>query len=385
MSKFAKYQSRLKQSQFSKTVQSGTWQEFLYNDADTTRKAFAKWWSRIYLTTGEGQMVPKAAKAEIHHLLNVKPPNPVDRSSLRLETLHVLQKWEAIPLVEGSAEWSMAMIRLAKDLVVEGVISEALKGGLGKQLSPLGLAEARCWLYKHADGRIGRYQPLQQPWHPKSLQWDASMNTLVAVAGVPDEKQAPNPDKSQQPSSDPESLRLSPLTFDQIIRGTYEPDSLQIAQDDKEEESRPTTDTENVSTQQLHSSSGRSQLLEGNETPSAQDAGQTEGISFTSPMHQPPIDHLNPSSMPSNDAIPSNISSPLLSVSEDEPNSDDENINLHDIPMEPQGHAGIEHASGPPSSPLPTGGVRITSAKDTTDRGCLDNGLTSEDSIDLDA
>lgn len=68
----------------------GTWLDFLYQDGNMTRKAFSHWYIHIYLKTDENKKVPKAAKAEVQHLLNARPPYLEDRDALLPATVRVM-------------------------------------------------------------------------------------------------------------------------------------------------------------------------------------------------------------------------------------------------------------------------------------------------------
>lgn len=167
------------------------------------------------MQTPEGKQTPKAVRAEVHSLLEAKSWDPVVRSSLK-GAVQILQTWEAIPLKEGSRQWDKAFVRFAADTLVRGLYRNAeLKVFL---MQPgLGLQEARLWLYKDADGNIQRHYPLAQPWYRKDLEWDFKRNALVTVARGSTFTCVPEMRPELHALRNPERLRLSVLTFHQLL------------------------------------------------------------------------------------------------------------------------------------------------------------------------
>ncbi|KAL8758504.1 MAG: hypothetical protein Q9184_003902 [Pyrenodesmia sp. 2 TL-2023] len=214
--------SRERQAQFLRTFRDGTWQNFLYRDANTTRNSFATWYSRTYLKSAEGKLASKATRAEIQNLLNMKAPISIDRDTLLPETLAILQTWEAIPLEAGSPESSKAITRWVKDTAVAGFLHDVLQSEIRGHLSPKEIADARNWIYIGQDGHIQGYQPLAQPWYPKSLQWDNETSSFATVVCIPDENDPTNPTMSIEMPPDQESLRITTATFERLVQGEYE-------------------------------------------------------------------------------------------------------------------------------------------------------------------
>ncbi|KAL8907505.1 MAG: hypothetical protein Q9207_001372 [Kuettlingeria erythrocarpa] len=211
------------QLKFVKMFNNGTSQSFLHEDAKTTRNAFATWYSETYLKSDHGKSISKAVKADVHSLLNLKPPILITRDDLLPQTQAILRNWQEIPLEVGSPEHSKAVTRWVKDAAAAGLLHEALQSVIGERLSPKEIAEARNWLYIGPDGHTQAYQPINQPWYPKNLQWDARTDSFVTVIGVPDRNQPPNPTMSPEMPQDQELLRITTTTFEQLIQGEYVP------------------------------------------------------------------------------------------------------------------------------------------------------------------
>ncbi|KAL8758503.1 MAG: hypothetical protein Q9184_003901 [Pyrenodesmia sp. 2 TL-2023] len=206
-------QSRIKDAEFSKAVQAGTWQAFLEQDANTTRKSIRFFWYNQYASSAAGRALPDEVRQQIRSLLEVVPPNHVHLAQLFPGTVQFIEAWEALPLADGTDECKKEKHRLLANLVVSGQLKKALSNGLGLHVDLRTLAEARCWLYRGQDGTIQRHTPLKQPWRHKALQWDDQSESLLS--GVPDStsNHTPNPPMNQALPCDLEELRLSLLTF----------------------------------------------------------------------------------------------------------------------------------------------------------------------------
>ncbi|KAI4218643.1 MAG: hypothetical protein L6R36_008836 [Xanthoria steineri] len=157
-------------TKFAKTVQHGTWHEFLFEDANVTRKAFVRWWSEVYLKSADGKALASNIKAQVRGLIESKPPNPISRESLLPGTVSVIQTWESIPLVQGSVEWAKARIRLIRDVIFDGRY-EAYQNHFDLDAIPAEMAHARCWMYQRDDGQLDHYRSLAQPWSYKDIEW----------------------------------------------------------------------------------------------------------------------------------------------------------------------------------------------------------------------
>lgn len=214
-------------------VVDGTWQSFLHEDAKTTRNAFAGWYSETYLKSDHGKSISKAVKADVHNLLNLKPPIHINRDDLLPQTQAILRNWQEIPLEVGSPEHSKAMTRWVKDAAAAGLLHEALQSVIGERLSPKEIAEARNWLYIGPDGHIQAYQPITQPWYPKNLQWDAQTDSFVTVIGMPEGNLPPSPLMSLEMPPDLETLRIRVTTFEQVIDGTYQTPNMNSSEDEE--------------------------------------------------------------------------------------------------------------------------------------------------------
>lgn len=166
----------------------------------------------------------------------MKPPNESEsRVSLDPGVQRVLQLWEDVPLMGGSPERAKAVARCIADLVLRGLSKEEIMSlDFGSQITEFLWGEARLWLYKDSDGNTQRHRPLRQPFPYKELAWDADQTTLVTRArdstliDVP-----PEPRATADGNVDPESLRISHLTFNQLLQGTHQ------AQAQKHQEHEP--------------------------------------------------------------------------------------------------------------------------------------------------
>ena len=188
------------------------------------KKAFKIWFSEVYLKTLEGISLHKAAKAQIHYLCDENPVPPTPRSKLLPSALTVLMTWEDIPLIPGTPEWSTARVRLIAHLLVEGLFHESQAQGL--KVTGDEIAEARLWLHKKPDGTISRFEPLRQPWHFKGLHWMPKADeegaddegTFKTIVEVPAGEQGIELEAAEQDQDNPEALRISSQTLQQLIR-----------------------------------------------------------------------------------------------------------------------------------------------------------------------
>lgn len=198
---------------------AGTWQAFLEQDANTTRKSVRFFWYNQYVSSVAGRALPDEVKQQIQSLLNVLPPNHVDRTQLFSGTVQFIEAWEALPLADGTDECKKAKHRLLANLVASGQLKQALSKGLRLHVDLQILAEARCWLYRGQDGMIQRFTPLKQPWRYKALQWDDESESLLSGVPVLTSDHLPNPPMNQALPCNLEELRLSLLTFWLLIDG----------------------------------------------------------------------------------------------------------------------------------------------------------------------
>ncbi|KAL8713254.1 MAG: hypothetical protein Q9225_006814 [Loekoesia sp. 1 TL-2023] len=327
-------ESRIKQAQFMKTVQAGTWQSFLHHDAEATRKSFRTWWQRTFSGSPEAQALSKDVKREIHQILDAVPPSSVDRANLLPDTIRVLETWESIPLVEGTSEHSKAKVRLLRDLAMSDDFKEAFFNGLNQHLTVQELGEARCWLYHTSHGPINQYQSLEQPIRYKDLKWDPVTNVLGTVVAMPNPTAPPNPELTREQPFNPESLRLSDFNFWRFVNGTYPPEGTQRAQlelpqyltaDDSlgcATGADPSQDYNNEDAEE-HAMEGTSQLAGPARTSLARDPGRTRDTSVEVPSSSPTTSNNGPR--------PRSRGS-TLSVSEDEGGAAEELVSLWDVP-----------------------------------------------------
>ncbi|KAL8929528.1 MAG: hypothetical protein Q9208_001197 [Pyrenodesmia sp. 3 TL-2023] len=148
-------------------------------------------------------------------IIQAVPPATVKRSELDEETVRTLEKWEALPLHEGSPEWTKAMIRFLSEIVMQGRFKELKSQGL--RTEPKLLSEARCWLYKNADGDVRRFESLRQPFYYKELAWDTERKVLVTKIATEPSANTVNPEVAAGHIPEPETLRIFPETFNQLI------------------------------------------------------------------------------------------------------------------------------------------------------------------------
>ncbi|KAL8652461.1 MAG: hypothetical protein Q9226_004262 [Calogaya cf. arnoldii] len=213
-----------KRRKFMDAAKNGTWKKFLNQDASMAKKAFKVWFSEVYLKTLEGISLHKTAKAQIHYLCDENPVPPTPRSKLLPSALTVLITWEDVPLVPGTPEWSTARVRLIANLLVEGLFHESQAQGL--KVTGDEIAEARLWLHKKPDGTISRFEPLRQPWHFKGLHWMPKADdegaddegTFKTIVEVPAGEQGIELEAAEQDQDNPEALRISSQTLQQLIR-----------------------------------------------------------------------------------------------------------------------------------------------------------------------
>ncbi|KAL8907507.1 MAG: hypothetical protein Q9207_001374 [Kuettlingeria erythrocarpa] len=220
--------SRIKEAQFIKTVQAGTWQSFLEQDAVATQKSIRAWWYNHYSHTEAARSLSKQAKTEIQELLDMTPLIDVDRDALHPDTVSIIEAWQSLPLADGSEECKKAMHRLLANLVGSGQLKHALSSGLRVHVDLHMLSEARCWLYRDVDGTIQRFTPLQQPWRYKALHWDDERRSLFSGLSSSTCAEPPNPPVNQTRPCESEHLRLSLMTFWTLIDGvnSTEPSGL---------------------------------------------------------------------------------------------------------------------------------------------------------------
>ncbi|KAL8752831.1 MAG: hypothetical protein Q9184_005607 [Pyrenodesmia sp. 2 TL-2023] len=171
-------------SKFQKKVISGTWQSFLYQDAFITRKAFFKWWSSKFVNSRQGKAPPREARRQVDELMQAsKPPTSFDRSSLRPDVVDVLLTWETIPPGKGSLEERNAKVRLLANWLCSGEYAKRVNRRGALFFDYTDIRDARQWLYKKADGTMGRYEPLRQAWTYKDVVWNSEKKILEFIPG----------------------------------------------------------------------------------------------------------------------------------------------------------------------------------------------------------
>ncbi|KAL8966325.1 MAG: hypothetical protein Q9183_003421 [Haloplaca sp. 2 TL-2023] len=157
-------------------------QRFIEQDGYTTKRAFTRWWFITYRTSAEGRALTKRVKTYLDELCNSRgfPEDFANRrSSYPEEVVKVFQIWEDIPLVEGSAEWKTARMRMFRDIIFDGHYQEYQDKGL--RATSIELASTRCWFLKRADGTIAKYPSLNLPWCFKDLVWDLATESHKMV------------------------------------------------------------------------------------------------------------------------------------------------------------------------------------------------------------
>lgn len=150
-----------------------------------------------------------------------KPPTSIDRASLRPDVLDVLLNWEAIPPGKGSPEERNAKIRLLADWLRSGEYAERVNRGEALFFDYPDIRDARQWLYKKADGTIGRYEPLRQVWTYKDVVWNPEKMILEFVPGNPAGGSTLSDRDVSSILRDPESLKISRHTLKELIAGTW--------------------------------------------------------------------------------------------------------------------------------------------------------------------
>ena len=158
------------------------WQEqlnkaqiFLDQGACTTKKVFKTWFCNTHLHSSEGRALPRSVKRQVQKLCTCKGfllDTDCYRSSHPKEVIKVFQLWEGIEIVEGSAEWKTARLRMLRDIIYRGAFPEHKRKGL--EASAAELAATRSWFLTKADGRIVKYPSIVFPLCFKDLVWDAS-------------------------------------------------------------------------------------------------------------------------------------------------------------------------------------------------------------------
>ena len=214
---------------------AGTWQQFLREDAKSTRNSFAAWWSETFCKSQQFSGFSKSAKTQVEQLLNATLPNPPNPHSLLPETVSIIKTWQAIPLVQDdenpSPEYTRAIVRLVRDFLVSSEYPFYATYG-GFKVKKTNLAAARSWLLKNHDGTIGKYESLAQPWGYKDIKWDPVEPTTRIV--YPDNRPLP-PSKFQSLYFDIESLRISKHTFDALCQGIYQSVPLKMIEGSEEQ------------------------------------------------------------------------------------------------------------------------------------------------------
>ena len=128
------------------------------------------WWNESYLKSPQAKALPKSIKTEIKALIEAKPPNPVSKASLLPGTVLVIEAWEAIPMVPGTAEWAKARVRLIRDLTTDGTFPQyKYHFDFVETIEEMG--DVRCWIYHREDGTLDHYRSLAQSWCYKNIEW----------------------------------------------------------------------------------------------------------------------------------------------------------------------------------------------------------------------
>lgn len=259
--------------------------KFLKEDADATRRAVMKWWRKYHVKSRMGKALPREAKRQLEDLLASPPRITLDRAGVYPELLRSLQIWEAKPPEEGSSEQRIAKERLLSDMLSSGEYAERRKQGEELPFTNEDCMRARRWLFKRADGSIGRYQSLPAPWRYKELIWNPPSKTIIFMPGktLPGAA-APATDRSTA-KQDPDSLKISKDILLKLRTGlwfttpnvppTPEPSSAEEDPDDSMvsqtllEELDAVAD-EASSAQQAETESGQPSLTQQDEPSSAQ-------------------------------------------------------------------------------------------------------------------
>ncbi|KAI4236656.1 MAG: hypothetical protein L6R40_006098 [Gallowayella cf. fulva] len=196
-----------------------TWWRFLIRDANITRNAFKQWYTAIYLKSADGKVLSDSVKKEIQRLLEATPPNPITRDSLLPGSVKVIQKWEAIPLVEGSTEWGQARVRLIRDLIIDAVFPH-FQLHFDLKATTTELNNARCWIFQRPDELWDKYRSLAQPWCYKDIDW--SIQGGVTTLADPADMLIAPPETPDDAAMDLNRLRISEHDFAMFIQFLYD-------------------------------------------------------------------------------------------------------------------------------------------------------------------
>ncbi|KAL8775743.1 MAG: hypothetical protein Q9203_003798 [Teloschistes exilis] len=253
---------------------------FLKRDAAITRKSFVTWYRHTYPQTQQSLLLSKDGRVKINELCQALAGASVDRNSLRPDVAHVLEAWEALPLVEGFPEWSQAQTRLVAKLVLEGKLREYQAQGL--EVAPEELAQARHWLHKTAYRKIVSYQPLRQAWCHKELEWDPAAGGLKTV--VPG--RVPSDRNQLDNYQGPEGVRIARKTFAMLVENCGP--RISVRQDRRPE--RPNNDDEVIDVSENEPDSQDQVAL--HDLPLYLGVGTREEPFLADRMEEPPADRF---------------------------------------------------------------------------------------------
>ncbi|KAL8664530.1 MAG: hypothetical protein Q9202_002939 [Teloschistes flavicans] len=210
---------RKKEVAVKKSIQAGDWQSFLIEDAAATRGAFAKWYSETYLKSSQGQSTPTAVKRAIARACDPREYLSITRETQLPQTVEVFEAWEAIPIINGTREMAKARVRLIRDILVAGNFQRLQTQAL--HATPQELEEARRWIHLEADGSFSKYSSLQQPWRQKDLIWNPTAREWKTISVESNGSLGDYEVAATQGLFDPERVRISTRTLQQLKDGTY--------------------------------------------------------------------------------------------------------------------------------------------------------------------
>ncbi|KAL8770259.1 MAG: hypothetical protein Q9194_005209 [Teloschistes cf. exilis] len=175
---------RSKKIAFQRSIFTGKWQEFLLEDADITRAAFAKWYSEVYLKSPQGQSTPASVKREILRACDSSQCLDIERDVQLPQTIAIFEAWEAIPMDPESREMTQARVRLIRDVLLTGNIQNFHAHGL--YATPYELERARRWIHLESDGSLSKYSSLRLPIKYKDLVYDNTTSQWYTITAGSD-------------------------------------------------------------------------------------------------------------------------------------------------------------------------------------------------------
>ncbi|KAL8638341.1 MAG: hypothetical protein Q9228_004499 [Teloschistes exilis] len=211
---------RSKKIAFQRSIFTGKWQEFLLEDADITRAAFAKWYSEAYLKSPQGQSTPASVKREILRACDSSQCLDIERDVQLPQTIAIFEAWEAIPMDPESREMTQARVRLIRDVLLTGNIQNFHAHGL--YATPYELERARRWIHLESDGSLSKYSSLRLPIKYKDLVYDNTTSQWYTItAGSDGNLEQYEAAASEGLLHHPERVRVSARTLKHLINGTY--------------------------------------------------------------------------------------------------------------------------------------------------------------------